>query len=168
MKQQPGVEILRVPSKAHYTFPMLMDAEPFTNKDVREAMKLAINREEMLTRILNGYGKVGNDQPLNEAYKFYNPNIPQRSLRSGQGQVPPQAGGPVGPLGSAIRLRDPVRRRDRRGRPLQRACRSGRHQHRGREDAGRRLLVRHLVQEAVLRRALERAHQCRRDAEHRL
>lgn len=79
VKQQPGVEILRVPSKAHYTFPMLMDAAPFTNKDVREAMKLAINREEMLTRILNGYGKVGNDQPLNEGYKFYNPNIPQRS-----------------------------------------------------------------------------------------
>jgi peptide/nickel transport system substrate-binding protein len=79
LKKQPGLQILQVAGKAHYSFPMLMDVAPFDNNDVRMAMKLAIDREEQLKRILNGYGSIGNDQPLTAAYQFFDPNIPQHS-----------------------------------------------------------------------------------------
>ena len=79
LKQQPGVQILEVAGKAHYTFPMLMDTAPFNDNDVRMAMKLAIDRDEQLKRILNGHGSIGNDQPLSAAYQFFDPNIPQTS-----------------------------------------------------------------------------------------
>ena len=79
LKKQPGLQILQVAGKAHYSFPMLMDVAPFDNNDVRMAMKLAIDREEQLKRILNGYGSIGNDQPLTPAYQFFDPNIPQHN-----------------------------------------------------------------------------------------
>jgi ABC-type transport system substrate-binding protein len=58
---------------------VLMDTAPFNDNDVRMAMKLAIDREEQLKRILNGHGSIGNDQPLSAAYQFFDPNIPQTS-----------------------------------------------------------------------------------------
>ncbi len=79
LEQRPGVKVIATHGKAHYTFPMLMDLAPFNDNDVRLAMKYAIDREAILQRILHGYGKVGNDQPLSAAYRFYNPDIPQRA-----------------------------------------------------------------------------------------
>jgi peptide/nickel transport system substrate-binding protein len=78
LKADKRVRILRVPGKAHYVFPMLVDAAPFNDNDVRLAMKYAIDREEMLKRILHGYGSVGNDQPISAAYPFFDPTIEQR------------------------------------------------------------------------------------------
>jgi peptide/nickel transport system substrate-binding protein len=79
LQKNPQVRILRVAGKAHYVFPMLMDAAPFTDPDVRLAMKYAIDREDVVKRILFGYGSVGNDQPISAAYQFFNSGIPQHS-----------------------------------------------------------------------------------------
>jgi len=79
LERSPMVSLISVPSRAHYVFPMLMDSAEFKDKNVRDAMKYAINREEMVSRILNGYGSVGNDQPLSAAYQYYNPGIEQRA-----------------------------------------------------------------------------------------
>jgi peptide/nickel transport system substrate-binding protein len=78
LERSPTVSLISVPSRAHYVFPMLMDADPFKDNNVRLAMKYAINRDEMVKRILNGYGTVGNDHPLSPSYQFYNPHIEQR------------------------------------------------------------------------------------------
>mgnify|MGYP000980115603 CR=1 FL=1 len=79
LQRQKNVRIQRVPSKAHYVFCMLTDTAPYDDNNVRMAMKYAIDREEMLQKILNGYGTIGNDQPINGAYEFYDPSLKPRA-----------------------------------------------------------------------------------------
>jgi peptide/nickel transport system substrate-binding protein len=57
---------------------MHVDKAPFDNKDLRLALKYAINREEMVEKILRGYGSVGNDSPINAAYPLFDADIEQR------------------------------------------------------------------------------------------
>ncbi|MEI4472109.1 ABC transporter substrate-binding protein [Frigidibacter sp. MR17.24] len=78
LKRNAGIQILSQASKAHYVFPMNMTLAPFNNPDVVAAMKYAINRQDLVDRILNGYGTVGNDQPISSAYRYYNADLPQR------------------------------------------------------------------------------------------
>ena len=49
----------------------------FDNNDLRMALKLAMNREEMVDKILFGYGGVGNDFPINASYPLFSDDIPQ-------------------------------------------------------------------------------------------
>jgi peptide/nickel transport system substrate-binding protein len=67
----PGITVHSEPSAGHYVFIMHCNAAPFDNNDVRMALKYAINREEMVEKILFGYGSVGNDTPINESYPLY-------------------------------------------------------------------------------------------------
>lgn len=46
------------------------------------ALKFAINREEIVERILRGYGTVGNDIPINAVYPLFDNTIPQRTYDS--------------------------------------------------------------------------------------
>lgn len=66
-----GVEIHSVPSAGHYVFIMHANTAPFDNKDLRLALKHAINREEMVDKILFGNGSIGNDSPINAAYPLF-------------------------------------------------------------------------------------------------
>ena len=58
---------------------MLTDRKPFNNNDVRLALKYAVNREDMLKKILRGYGTVANDHPISPCQKSYDSELPQRS-----------------------------------------------------------------------------------------
>lgn len=79
LKNAPGVNILTLTGTQHYTFPMRMSVAPFDNLDVRLALKYAIDREEMLQKILNGYGRVGNDHPIAPGQRYFAADLPQRS-----------------------------------------------------------------------------------------
>lgn len=57
---------------------MHCDTAPFDNNDLRLALKYAIDREGMLNQILGGYGSLGNDFPVNEAYALFPEGIEQR------------------------------------------------------------------------------------------
>ncbi|MFC4671189.1 ABC transporter substrate-binding protein [Seohaeicola nanhaiensis] len=74
----PGVKVVNVSGPGHYVFIMHCDTAPFDNNDLRMALKLAINRQEMVDKILRGYGTVGNDIPINAAYPLFDDSIPQR------------------------------------------------------------------------------------------
>ena len=76
--RSPGVQVVNVGGPGHYVFIMHCDTEPFANNHLRMALKLAINRQEMVDKILNGYGTVGNDFPINAAYPLFDETIPQR------------------------------------------------------------------------------------------
>ncbi|MEO1397447.1 MAG: ABC transporter substrate-binding protein [Pseudomonadota bacterium] len=76
----PTLEILETTGTQHYTFPMRLDVEPFGNADLRMALKLAINRQELVDKILLGHGVVGNDIPVSAAMPFLNTSIPQREF----------------------------------------------------------------------------------------
>ncbi len=72
------IGILDITSTQHYTFPMRTDLAPFDNNDVRMALKLSINREDVLDTILSGYGSLGNDHPISPANRYYNHELEQR------------------------------------------------------------------------------------------
>ena len=67
----PNINVHSEPSAGHYVFIMHCNAAPFDNVDMRLALKHGINRQEMVDKILFGYGSVGNDTPINSAYPFY-------------------------------------------------------------------------------------------------
>ena len=74
----PGVEVKHVAGRGQYVFIMECNTAPFDNNDLRLALKYAIKRDEMVEKILSGYGSVGNDTPINAAYPLFTP-IEQRS-----------------------------------------------------------------------------------------
>src|SRR5690606_12142423 len=80
IKRVPGVTIQPVSGRGFYPANMFCDTAPFDNNDLRMALKLAMDREEMLETILRGYGSVGNDFPINEAYPLFSTDIEQRKF----------------------------------------------------------------------------------------
>lgn len=76
--RMPGIEIKSVAGPGHYVFIMHCNTAPFDNKDLRLALKYAINREEMVEKILFGNGTVGNDTPINASYPLFSDDMPQR------------------------------------------------------------------------------------------
>jgi peptide/nickel transport system substrate-binding protein len=80
LKNAPGISIKPVAGRGHYVFIMHVDTPPFDNIDLRTALKLAINREEMVEKILGGLGSIGNDFPINSAYPYFDASIPQRGF----------------------------------------------------------------------------------------
>ena len=68
LDRAPNVDVLSTAGRGHYVFIAHIDTAPFDNNDLRLALKYALNREEMVEKILFGYGSIGNDMPLNAAY----------------------------------------------------------------------------------------------------
>jgi peptide/nickel transport system substrate-binding protein len=73
--QRPGIRVEQQAGRLHYWLCEKMTVAPFSNKDVRTALKYGINREELLKVIFNGYGSVGNDQPITPAYRYYDEGL---------------------------------------------------------------------------------------------
>lgn len=70
LKSNPEVNIEDVAGFAYYNCAMRCDMAPFDNVDVRKAMKYAINRQELVDKILFGYGSPGNDNPIAKTMRF--------------------------------------------------------------------------------------------------
>lgn len=67
----PNITVHSTPGPGHYVFIMHCNTAPFDNNDLRLALKYAMNRQEMVDKILFGYGSVGNDTPINSAYPLF-------------------------------------------------------------------------------------------------
>ncbi len=78
LDRAPGVQVMKVVGTKHYTVPMLVNVPPFDNVKVRQALRLAVDREALLKTILGGHGVVGNDVPIGRNQEFYNTELPQR------------------------------------------------------------------------------------------
>ncbi|MEN8246346.1 MAG: ABC transporter substrate-binding protein, partial [Thermodesulfobacteriota bacterium] len=78
LKKFADIEVDDVSSAAHVCFPMNTTMAPFDNKDVRLAMKYAINRQEILSKIFFGFGTLGNDHPVGRSVQFFADKLPQR------------------------------------------------------------------------------------------
>ena len=77
MNRNPNLNIQSVAGNQHYTFAMSTNKDPYTDNNVRMALKHAINREEMVEKILFGYGSVGNDHPIGQGQQYYNTELAQ-------------------------------------------------------------------------------------------
>jgi peptide/nickel transport system substrate-binding protein len=70
MSRKEGIFVDEVAGSKHYTFPMRTDTPPFTDVHVRLAIKHAVDREEMLSKILGGHGTIGNDTPIGPTFRY--------------------------------------------------------------------------------------------------
>ena len=77
LSAMPGVDLVQTQGKVHYCFSMITTDPLFADARVRKAMKLSINRQDMVDKVLNGYGSIANDQPISTAYEYHNADIPQ-------------------------------------------------------------------------------------------
>ncbi|MCB1462915.1 MAG: ABC transporter substrate-binding protein [Tepidamorphaceae bacterium] len=79
LERAPGVKVLSATGTQHYTFAMDTRAAPFNDNNVRLALKHAINRQEMVDKILFGYGAIGNDHPIGQSNRYHADDIEQNS-----------------------------------------------------------------------------------------
>ncbi len=79
LQRKPGIKLNQVTGTQHFTFPMRTNIAPFDNNDVRLALKYAIKREEIVEKILQGFGEVGNDHPIGSGQQFYAKDLEQTS-----------------------------------------------------------------------------------------
>ena len=78
LERDPNIEVENVPSAAAVTMPMHCDTAPFDNLDVRLALKHAINRDDIVEKVLYGTAIPGNDFHVAPNMP-YSPDIAQRS-----------------------------------------------------------------------------------------
>jgi len=64
LKDNPDATVVAAPAGTSITMGMFIDTPPFTDKRVREAMKLVIDRDAMVKTALLGFGFGGNDNPV--------------------------------------------------------------------------------------------------------
>lgn len=76
--KNPSLEIVQAPGGWHAILPMFCDTAPFDNPDIRLALKYAIDREQILKGLFNGYGSIGNDHPVSRTDPFFHTELAQR------------------------------------------------------------------------------------------
>jgi peptide/nickel transport system substrate-binding protein len=79
LKRRQGLTVHSIAGTQHYTFPMRTNVAPLDDNNVRMALKHAINREEMVEKILQGFGVVGNDHPIGPGQRFFAKDLGQRT-----------------------------------------------------------------------------------------
>jgi len=78
MGRNPNLVLDNVPSGSAITLPMFCDVAPFDNVDVRLALKHAIDRNEIVEKIMFGTATVGNDYHVSPGMPYAPTDIPQR------------------------------------------------------------------------------------------
>jgi peptide/nickel transport system substrate-binding protein len=77
VRGNPNLRVLNSETGAWQPFTMRIDAKPFDDNRVRQAMRLLVDREQMVAQVLSGFGTVAND-----LYARYDPvyakDLPQR------------------------------------------------------------------------------------------
>ncbi len=75
--EQQGASPLVSETGAWVPFTMRVDVEPFSDVRVRQALRLIVDRQQMIDQALNGFGVLGNDlySPFDPAYAGH---LPQR------------------------------------------------------------------------------------------
>lgn len=98
VKRLPGVTVETATGKSVNVFNIFCDTAPFSDNNMRLALKLAMDREQMLEHIQHGYGEIGNDFPINSAYPLFPDDIPQREFDPDQAQHYYKQSGHDGPI----------------------------------------------------------------------
>ena len=78
LKKSPKIQLAEGAGSRHFPFPVRCDQAPYTDNNVRLGLKLAVDRQEMVDKILRGFGYVGNDIPIGKNQKYFAKDLPQR------------------------------------------------------------------------------------------
>jgi peptide/nickel transport system substrate-binding protein len=76
--KDPRFKVISVPSSAHQQVHMRTDMAPFTDKRVRRAIALCLDRKLLVKGLFNGRAVVGNDSPFAPIYPSTDSSVPQR------------------------------------------------------------------------------------------
>ncbi len=79
LKRARNVKVLATTGTQHYTFAMDTRVAPFNDNNVRLALKYAIDRQELVDKVLNGYGSIGNDHPIGTSNRYHAAELEQHS-----------------------------------------------------------------------------------------
>ncbi len=78
MSRNKDLVVENVSSSSAITLPMFCDVAPFDNLDVRLALKYAIDRQELVDKIMYGTATVANDYHVSAGMPYAPTDIPQR------------------------------------------------------------------------------------------
>ena len=73
----PNLAIVRAAGGWFPVMAMQVDQPPFQNPDLRRALQYAVDREQMIKVLFNGYGTLGNDNPIPQSDPFFDADLPQ-------------------------------------------------------------------------------------------
>jgi peptide/nickel transport system substrate-binding protein len=85
--------IIKLKSANHRELSMRNDQAPFTDKRVRQAIALCLDRPGMVQALLQGFGVVGNDSPFSPKFPSTDTTVPQRTQNLTQAKQLLQAAG---------------------------------------------------------------------------
>jgi peptide/nickel transport system substrate-binding protein len=74
----PNVETISARASAHRQVHMRTDKEPFTDKRVRQAMALVVDRKGLVDGLFKGQAQLGNDSPFAPVFKYTDTTVEQR------------------------------------------------------------------------------------------
>lgn len=86
LESDPDATVIVPPAGLMGAFQMRVDLPPFDDVRVRQAMRLAVDRQAMVDALYYGYGEIGNDT-YGKGAPFYHDGLPQRTYdpeRAGQ------------------------------------------------------------------------------------
>jgi peptide/nickel transport system substrate-binding protein len=73
----PGHTLHNLPGSGFNGVNMRVDAAPFDALALRQAIKAAVNRQDIITRVFNGFAQPGNDHPVPPSSRYFDAAGPQ-------------------------------------------------------------------------------------------
>ena len=78
LKKDANLNIVQTKGTGNrFCFVSRVTDDPFTNADLRTALKYGIDRDAIIKQVYNGYAVPGNDHTLDALNPYYNTNMPQ-------------------------------------------------------------------------------------------
>lgn len=78
LEKDPKIQLITASGGTNVDMPMRCDTAPFNDNNIRLALKYSIDREDMLKKILLGYGELGNDHCIHSSSMYHAKDLPQR------------------------------------------------------------------------------------------
>lgn len=79
IRANPDIRIMQVRSANHRQLHMRCDRTPFSDKRVRQALALTLDRKKLIAGLCRGMGAMGNDSPFAPLFPSTDPTVPQRN-----------------------------------------------------------------------------------------
>jgi peptide/nickel transport system substrate-binding protein len=92
----PNIDIISLPSAAHQQVHMRTDMAPFTDKRVRRAIALCLDRPGLVKGLMKGKAQPGNDSPFMAAYPSTDKSVAQREKNIAEAKQLMEAAGMAG------------------------------------------------------------------------
>jgi peptide/nickel transport system substrate-binding protein len=93
LRANPDIRVLRVRSSNHRQLHMRCDVAPFSDKRVRQALALSLDRKKLVDGLCRGMGVRGNDSPFTPLFPSSDPAVPQREQNIAEARQLMQAAG---------------------------------------------------------------------------